>query len=221
MPKETPKKNPKKENNKKENSKEEKNKTEKKSKYGLSKETLERIITKKIHKEKLPPKEELDEFSESRIFESNQFAKLKNKKIPVSLEAVNVLPQDNLGNIVSGWTNENQNKNNDSKKGNGFEYMPKNSDDNSAGKKYQSYELNPNIKTMKPEEVASSWSKPFTKAKDVKFIRYESNDSSSDPKYERVFTPKNLDEEEMKKLHDRKNLDFQFQEEKMHYYEKE
>ena len=202
--------------NKKEKSSEEK---KEKSKYGLSKETLEKILESKIHKEKLPKKEEFQntEFLEE---ESNFLLGQKNKKPSVSLEAVN-FGEENLGTLVhSGWQNENNSENGNSRNGNSFEYIPKNSEDDSAGKKYQSYETTLNIKTLKPEDAASEWSKSFTKTKNIKFVRYE-QDSSNEPKYERVFTPKNLNEEEMKNLHDIKKQDFQFQEKKMHYYESE
>lgn len=208
----------------KEDSKKEKSKKEnKKSKYGLSKETLERILEMKIHKERLPKKEEfVDEEISEEFFNNFLLQNPNSKKTSASLEAINPNQEGNLGNIIhSGWQNQ-SGANTDgqgNRNGNGFEYIPKNSEE-SEGKKYQSYEVNTNIKTTKPEDVSSDWSKSFTKSKDFKFVKYE-QDSSQEPKYEKVFTPRKMNDDEMKKLHDRKVLDFNFEGQKMHYYESE
>jgi hypothetical protein len=195
----------------------------KKSKYGLSKETLERILETKVHKEVLPKKDNFhdEEFPEEELINSSNEMNLsgenKKRRTSVSLEAVNE-GERNLGTLVhSGWQNR-TNSSGENGTGSGFEYISKNSEENSEGKKYQSYEVNPNIKTLKPEEAASEWSKDFTKARNVKFVQYEQN-SSGEPKYEKFFTPKNLSESEMKNLHEKKFRDFEFQEKKLNYYE--
>lgn len=209
------KKNSEKRGSKKENKKSKKE--NKKSKYGLSKETLERILETKTPKEKLPKKEE---FPDEEFEEPNNFLMQKNKRNPISLEAINPSQEANLGNIVhSGWQNQSNQNSEGNRSGNGFEYIPKDSE-KGEGKKYQSYEVNTNIKTTKPEDISSEWSKPFANSKDFKFVRYE-QDPSEESKYEKVFTPKKMSDEEMKKLHDTKIDNFEFQGEKMHYYESE
>lgn len=178
-----------------------------------SEKTLDRILSSKRDKfavnEDSEISSESDEESEPISLTLNEFAKPRERR-NTSLDRI-ALSSGRGIRIDSGWENESEEERKKSK-GSNFEYIPKNNEE-SAGKNYQSYEVNPNTKIMNPEEIASSWSKPFTKMKNPGFI-YELKNNA--PKYENVFMPKNVDDTEKNKLNNKKTP-FEFEEKKMNY----
>lgn len=181
-------------------------------------ESSEKVLEKIIEIKNSPKRAEIRDFEDNADLDSdeieldlNEFAK-PGKRRTGSLDRIAVSSGGGV-RIDSGWANNKNNEDNNSQN-NPFEYIPKNS--GNEEKKYLSYSANVSAKTMTPEEIASSWSKPFAKMKDAKFVFYESNSGNSQ-NYEKVFTPKNLDEEEMRDLRDKKKNAFEFQEKKMYY----
>lgn len=196
---------------KKENTKSSENK---KTKFGMSKETLEKLLETKIHKEKLPPKEEFES-----IISDEEIAFLNKKERPPRNQERTII-QNNPMRILERDLTEETNSGNEVK-GNSRngEYISGNAQKSDGEKKYQSYEANISPQAFhKVEEISKGWSKPFVET--PKFKEVHSETEQKNQKYENYFTPRNFSEKELKERKIGRDFqEFEFQEKKMHYYE--
>ena len=193
-------------------------KKKEKSQYGLPKETLEKILEEKSRKEEFPAREENESILSEE--ELKMLSKLKNEKKNLEENEIINIPQQRKIFLERELESETPaTKSQQNKNQNSFGYIPKNSQNPDAGKKYINYEPNPDARFEKPGEISGTLPGHGREAGFISAINPQSQ-KLNEPKYETYIPTKNMSPEEMREeSKKRRSIKFTSKEVKMHYYD--